>query len=74
MTQKMSLSEYASLVKASNNYRYNTKQSVQYRINQGMHLIGVVRRELVSGRNVLTVDKSLIITYNKKTFKKSRLI
>jgi hypothetical protein len=70
MTEKMSLSAYALLIKASNNYPYKTKQSVQYRIHEGKDLVGVTRRELVSGRNVLTVDKSLIVNKTKKLSKK----
>lgn len=67
---KMSPEQYANKLKKYGCFTYNNKQAVLYRIEQDMFLVGVVRRELVLNRNVLTVDTDMIKAAAKESSKK----
>lgn len=56
----MTLTQYAK--KAG----YKGRQAIQYRIDEGLHLPGVVKKEFVLGRYILEVDVEAL----KKSLKK----
>lgn len=64
--QKMSPAQYAAHAKRLK-LPYKGKQAVQYRIKNKLPLKGVVLRQVILGRNVLTVNLDLL---GAKTVKK----
>lgn len=58
----MSPAQYANKVKGIESY--SSKQAVQYRIHEGLPLLGVIKQEIILGRNVLTVNTSLLRAKN----------
>lgn len=66
----MSPEQYAKVLKKYGCFSYNNKQAVLYRIAEDMFLVGVIRREMLLGRNILTVDTDMIKMAAKETLKK----
>jgi hypothetical protein len=62
---KMTPAQYATRLKGTST-TYNSKQAVLYRIAEGLDLIGVVKRENILGRNVLTVNTDKLVPKNSK--------
>jgi len=67
---KMSPEQYAKVLKKYGCFSYNNKQAVLYRIAEDMFLVGVLRREIILNRNVLTVDTDVIKMAAKESSKK----
>lgn len=65
----MTPAQYAAVIKKKGIASYNSKQAVNYRINNGLPLIGVVHVKIIYGRNLLTVNKLGLKA--KKPYKKT---
>lgn len=57
---KMTPAQYAARVKKLKVAGYRGKQAVQYRIKHHLAMKGVVKREVICGRNILTVDIDIL--------------